>query len=215
MRSLSAHLDELQLLLTALKLKFDISGISETKEQAHGFSSNVNFNGYTLHSQHSKCSAGGVALYVKSTLDYMLRDDLSVIENEYETLWVEIKSSKSQNVLCCCAYRHSNTDVKKFNEYVDQTMHKISISKENKLIFLIGDFNINLLNYNSHNKKKDFLNTMISHYLLPHILHPTRVTDHSSTVIDNIISNNTSYETISGNIMTQISDHFPQFLMLN
>ena len=55
---------------------------------------------------------------------------------------------------------------------------------------------------------------MISHCLLPHILHPTRVTDHSATVIDNIFSNNSSYETITGNIMTQISDHFPQFLML-
>ena len=104
----------------------------------------MNFNGYTFHSQHSKCSACGVALYVKSTLDYMLRDDLSVIENEYETLWVKIKNLKSQNVLCCCAHRHPNTDVKKFNEYVDQTMHKIS--EENKLIFLMGDFIINLLN---------------------------------------------------------------------
>ena len=56
---------------------------------------------------------------------------------------------------------------------------------------------------------------MISHYLLPHILHPTHVTDHSATVIDNIFSNNTSYETTSGSIITQISDHFPQFLILN
>ena len=50
LRSLSAHLDELELLLTALKMKFDIIGISETKEQAHGFLNNVNVNGYTLHS---------------------------------------------------------------------------------------------------------------------------------------------------------------------
>ena len=71
-------------------MKFDKIGISETKEQAHGFSNNVNFNGYTLHSQHSKCSAGGVALYVKSTLDYMLRDDQSVIENEYEIICLEM-----------------------------------------------------------------------------------------------------------------------------
>ena len=40
---------------------------------------------------------------------------------------------------------------------------------------------------------------MISHYLLPHILHPTRVTDHSATVIDNIFSNNTVHESVSGN----------------
>ena len=56
---------------------------------------------------------------------------------------------------------------------------------------------------------------MISHYFLPHILHPTRVTDHSATVIDNIFSNNTSYKTISGNIISQISDRFPQFIILN
>ena len=89
------------------------------------------------------------------------------------------------------------------------------ISKENKLIFLMGDFNINLLNYESHGETNDFINTMISHYLLPHILHPTSVIYHSATFIDNILSNNTSYETTNGNIVTQISDHFPQFLTLN
>ena len=80
----------------------------------------------------------------------------------------------------------------------------------------MGDFNVNLLNYNTHNYTNEFMNNMISHYLLPHILHPTRVTDHSATVIDNIFFNNTtSYETVSGNIMTHISDHFPQFIILN
>ena len=61
----------------------------------------------------------------------------------------------------------------------------------------------------------DFINAMISHYLLPYILHPTRATDHSATVTDNILSNNTSYQSISGNIISQISDHFPQFMILN
>ena len=89
------------------------------------------------------------------------------------------------------------------------------ITKENKLIFCMGDFNVNLLNYHTHNYTNEFMNNMISHYLLPHILHPTRVTDHSATVIDNIFSNNTSHETVSGNIMTHISDHFPQFIILN
>ena len=35
----------------------------------------------------------------------------------------------------------------------------------------------------SHSDTNDFINTMVSHYLLPYVLHPTRV-DHSSTVID-------------------------------
>ena len=79
----------------------------------------------------------------------------------------------------------------------------------------MGDFNVNLLNYESHNETNDFINTMVSHYLLPHILHPTRVTDHSATVIDNIFSDNTSHKTVSGNIITQISDHFTQFIILD
>ena len=82
----------------------------------------------------------------------------------------------------------------------------------------MGDFNINLLNYESYSDTDDFLNNMISHYLLPHIyykLHPTRVTDHSATVIGKYLNNNTDHDTYSGNILTNISDHFPQFLVIN
>ena len=58
------------------------------------------------------------------------------------------------------------------------------IIKERKNIFFMGDFNLNLLNYETH---ADFLNLMISYSLLPYIMHqPTRVTDYSSAVIDNI-----------------------------
>ena len=78
----------------------------------------------------------------------------------------------------------------------------------------MGDFNFNILNYESHTETNDFLNTMISHYMLAHILQPTRVTDHSATVIDNIFSNNTEHNTLSGSILSRISDHFPQFLVM-
>ena len=77
----------------------------------------------------------------------------------------------------------------------------------------MGDFNLNLLNYESHSDINDFINTMVSHYLLPYVLHPTRVTVHSSTVIDNIFSNITDFDTKSGNILCDISDHFPQILV--
>ena len=75
------------------------------------FLKNVDFNGYVLHSQHFNSSAGGVALYVKSNLDHFVRDDLSILEDEFETIWIEIKNTKGQNVLCCCTYRHPNTDI--------------------------------------------------------------------------------------------------------
>ena len=50
LRSLSAHLEELQLLLKSLKANFDVIAISETKEQSEGFLKNVSLDGYTIHS---------------------------------------------------------------------------------------------------------------------------------------------------------------------
>ena len=84
---------------------------------------------------------------------------------------------------------------------MDDVLSKLD--KSNKTIFLMGDFNINLLSYEHHTETNDFINSMVSHYLLPYILHPTRVRDHSSTVIDNIFSNVTEYETNSGNIINE------------
>ena len=45
------------------------------------------------------------------------------------------------------------------------------------------------------------------------IIHPTRVSDHSSTT-DDILSNVCNLDTKSGNILTQVEDNFPQFLIV-
>ena len=50
---------------------------------------------------------------------------------------------------------------------------------------------------------------------LPFILQPTRITELSSTLIDNIYSNLSEENTISGNILIKFADHFSQFLSVN
>ena len=51
LRSLSAHIDEMQALLTALKIRFDVNGVSETKKKTGGFLKNVTLSGYVcIHS---------------------------------------------------------------------------------------------------------------------------------------------------------------------
>ena len=37
-----------------------------------------------------------------------------------------------------------------------------NISKEQKSVFLLGDFNVNLLNYNKHNQTNEFLDSLAS-----------------------------------------------------
>ena len=57
----------------------------------------------------------------------------------------------------------------------------------------MGDFKLNLLNYETHSETNDSIHLMMTHYLLPHILHPTQVTDHSATITDNIFTNITEF----------------------
>ena len=58
-----------------------------------------------MYTQPSKSAAGGVAIYVKDKLDHFKRDDLSILHDEFESLWVEIKNKKGKNFLCGCIYR--------------------------------------------------------------------------------------------------------------
>ena len=81
--------------------------------------------------------------------------------------------------------------------YLNTTMDKIGHS--NKLCTVMGNFNLDLLQMESHNGTDNFLNTLGSSLFYPLILQPTRITDHSATLIDNIFFNSLEYFTISGN----------------
>ena len=57
--------------------------------------------------------------------------------------------------------------------------------KLRKNAYLLGDYNINLLNTYNHAASQDFANVMFPLSFVPAITKPTRVTDKSATLIDN------------------------------
>ena len=101
-------------------------------------------------------------------------------------------------------------DLTDFNcNYLNKLLE--NISKEQKSVFLHGDFNVNILTYNEHNQTNEFLDSFASNSFIPLILQPTRITSHSNILIDNIFSNVIDPDIISGNLTATISDHLPQF----
>jgi len=72
----------------------------------------------------------------------------------------------------------------------------------------MGDFNLNLLKYDE-NPVHDLITLLYSHMFYPTITKPTRVTNTSATLIDQIWHNNLQTYYSSGIIYTTISDHFP------
>ena len=87
-------------------------------------------------------------------------------------------------------------------------------SKEKKNVFLLGNFNVDLLKYDKHAGTNGFIDSLSSYMYLPYILHPARVTSHSQTIIDNIFSNYVSKEAVCGNLTSTIFDHLPQVLFI-
>jgi hypothetical protein len=79
----------------------------------------------------------------------------------------------------------------------------------------MGDFNLDLLKYETHNGTDEFINTLGTSFFQPHILQPTRITDHTATLIDNIFFNSMDYFTLSGNLVYDVTDHLPNFLIIN
>ena len=99
-------------------------------------------------------------------------------------------------------------DLTDFNcNYLNKLLE--NISNKQKTIFLFGDFNVNLLNYNEHNQTNEFLDSVASNSFIPLILQPTRITSHSNTLIDNIFSNVIEPDITSDNLTATISDHLP------
>ena len=58
-----------------------------------------------------------------------------------------------------------------------------------RLFLLLRDFNVDLLKYDSHTATKNVLDSLSSSIILLYILHKTRLTGHSKTLIDNTFSN--------------------------
>ena len=82
------------------------------------------------------------------------------------------------------------------------------IHLKKKDILLLGDFTLNLLNYNEHNQTNEFLDSLASNSFIPLILQPTRITSHCNILIENDL------RIVSGNLTVTISDHLPQFSII-
>ena len=169
--SLNKNFDGLQHLLSCTKNKFDILAISETRiTKQVSLLNNLNFNNYSFEFTPTETSAGGTLLYFANHLSYNCHNDLNIYEkNELESTFIETVNPRKSNIIVGVIYRHPSLDLTDFNcNYLNKLLE--NISREQKSIFLLGDFNVNLLNYNDHNQTNEFFDSLVSNSFIPVIL---------------------------------------------
>ena len=207
--SLTLHIDELRSLLEILEHPFDIIAITETRLKEGLIPiRDVTLIGYDFLDTPTKTACGGVCLYIKHGLNYMERKDISKSEeNISESIFIELKRKSQKNLIIGCIYRH-HTSADNFTEtFLHNILEKVGKYK-NKICALVGDFNIDLLKYDSIGSSCNFYDKVTSYGFRPLILQPTRVTMRSATLIDNIFINDIEANSNGGNITASISDPF-------
>ena len=173
--------------------------------------------GYAFVETHiTKKSVGGVSLFINEKYLFYKRTDLSQLDDSMECVTIEIETHNfevDKNIIVSVIYRTPNTDTDVFINTLNTLIEKIK--PENKYCYLLGDFNINILNYTTHSATVGFVDSLFSYGFLPLISRPTRVTTSSATLINNIFTNicNHSPASSQGVLVTGVSDHFPIFHM--
>ena len=196
-----------------MKIKPKIIGIFESRlQKSKQHISNIYLPNYVYKHTPAESSKGGTLLYLDQNLKYKLRKDLNIYhKGMIESTFVEIINKNEKNMVAGCIYKHPKQIIPDFlGNHLLPLLEKLS--HENKQILKMGDFNINLLNYDDKNTG-NFLDTMFSYSYLPFINTPTRVTGHSKTLIDNIFYNKPMLNITAGNRSSAISDHLIQFLI--
>lgn len=122
--------------------------------------------------------------------------------NLLECVTIEVCLKRSRNIIISFIYKAPGTSIELFSERIECMF----ASKSNKAVFICGDFNINLLNPNKVKSIDDFLDTMYRMSLFPKITRPSR--------IDNIFANDIENLTVSGLLISDITDHLPVFLLV-
>ena len=178
-RSLYANFLNIKEYLSQFKNPFNIIAISEIWISAE---KGVDFemDGYELnYTNRRNKSGGGVAIYVDKGMNYKVAESMTTaVDDLFECVTVEICMEKSKNVIVSCIYRAPGTCIDTFTDRVENMFTK----SLQKIMFICGDYNIDLLNPNKHKMTEHFINTLYSMGLYPKITRPSRITSHSATV---------------------------------
>ena len=219
--SLHAKEDKLNILIKNLDNKFDVIALTETwnpEINNHKFCPPILEGYHSYEGITGSTMKGGCGFYIKNSVNYINRDDLDFKSNnkqhDFECKWIEMIGKKElENLIIGVHYRHP---LKKDEEYI-KYLNKILkiIKKENKNVIITGDFNYNLLSYQKDYRVNDFLSSLLENQYLPHVTGPTRITEKTTSLIDNIFFNNLSKECTSGNLLYKLSDHLPSFIFID
>ena len=183
-RSLRAK-DKLLGIETELARKYDLIALSETWLTCNDKSEDFLLNGYQAPFRRDRSIGregyGGVLLWVSDKLACKRRQDLEIYD--IEAMWVEVRTINKKFFVCVIYRTDSNTDLT-FWDKLQENIDAIR-AQYNPKILICGDLNADL---NTRHGRL-LLEFCDNNALTIHVNEPTRITDTTSTILDQFLSN--------------------------
>ena len=122
----------------------------------------------------------------------------------------KLLDKNAKNIIVLCIYRPPRGDSHKFLNEIKTVICK----NHEKPLFLVGDLNINSLDYWKNPNVRDFINLISQNDVFPLVNRPTRVTKISATIIDHVLPHTIIDSKVKSGIITDISNHLVVFAMI-
>ena len=156
---------------------------------------------------------GGLAIYVNKRAcelenieQFIPNPDPQNTSGEFQFIKLKLCKGQQKTVIIGNIYRSPSRNPDSFNTLFDSVLQKLDRHSK-KLVYLVGDFNQDLIKYDHDINCQNLVDYATNHGFVQIVSRPTRITDHSATLIDHVYTNNLD-STISCNILTcDISDH--------
>lgn len=197
-RSLIPHFNDVK--NTILLYDLDIIGLSETWLDNTVSNNIINIQGYDFLRFDRLGRGGGVGVYIKSCFKY----EIITTDKNIEQIWLKVNVN-SIIMAFGVVYRPQTFYYLNFINKFETTLSTIIPLVDD--ILCLGDFNIDLLDYN-HKATETIYDLLDGLGLKQVVNQPTRITDKSASLIDYVLS---SKEDLISEVVVkhlpEVSDH--------
>lgn len=185
-----------------LNTPFDLLAINETRLDDSIPNYLIDIPGYSIIRKDRNRFGGGVAFYIRETIDFKYRQDLNI--HNLESISIEISKMHTKSFIVSTWYRPPCTGLDTINLF-EQLLSKIDDETNESIV--LGDFNCDTLK-GLNNPNTRALTSLYEEFQYDQLISsPTRITEHTATLIDHAITNCPQFITNSGVSHIGISDH--------
>ena len=189
-RSSNKNFDDFHDLIYSFPKTLDVVCVSETRIKGNSLV-NISIPGYNFFHVDSLTNAGGVGVYVSKHLNCDINANVSLNLPQCEDIWINVDLNDGKNIVIGTIYRHPNSNSDQFRQKLGDVMS--DIADKSKTFYILGDMNIDISTDNRTTAAETYINELLGNGDIPVISYLTRVTSSTSTIINYIITNDSTH----------------------